>query len=249
MSNQEDCLRNTTRPVHPWTPADGENPQKPRIEKWLFGMLLAWPIFLLICDTVGTAVGIPFADYLVFFGSSVVAVIMLVIALRHYPASRRFLKWFVAVTLVTTILWGGFFQCASLAHKGELLSTIEHTYTNYSNAEPSISTSRVVLTTYMDIVFDPLFPMSDAYFGQSLRGVFFVVYYYIYQVLYAYLPMLGPYYLLVLLIVPRFLALPVFWLWVVLSIMYVVLPPRAWGWMKAAVVRPRQRTEIGTPKQ
>jgi hypothetical protein len=38
--------------------------------------------------------------------------------------------------------------------------------------------------------------------------------------------------LLPLLITPSFLAMPVFWLWVVLSVLYVVLPPRAWGWMK-----------------
>ena len=55
--------------------------------------------------------------------------------------------------------------------------------------------------------------------------------------------------LALLVLVPFWLALPIFWLWVVLSIMYVVLPLRAWGWMRAAVVRSRQRTEIGTPKQ
>lgn len=43
--------------------------------------------------------------------------------------------------------------------------------------------------------------------------------------------------LLPLLITPRFLAMPVFWLWVVLSVLYVVLPQKAWGWMKARVVR------------
>jgi len=34
--------------------------------------------------------------------------------------------------------------------------------------------------------------------------------------------------LLLLLIIPHFLALPVFWLWVVLSALYVVLTSRAW---------------------
>ncbi len=43
--------------------------------------------------------------------------------------------------------------------------------------------------------------------------------------------------LLLLLIIPHFLALPVYWLWVVLSVLYVVLPSRAWKWMKAGVVR------------
>ncbi len=55
--------------------------------------------------------------------------------------------------------------------------------------------------------------------------------------------------LVMLVLVPSWLALPIFWLWGVLSTLYVVLPQRAWGWMRAAVVRPRQRTEIGTPKQ
>lgn len=52
-----------------------------------------------------------------------------------------------------------------------------------------------------------------------------------------YSPLTGPFFLLLLLIIPSFLALPVFWLWVVLSVLYVVLPQRAWVWMKAGVVR------------
>ena len=43
--------------------------------------------------------------------------------------------------------------------------------------------------------------------------------------------------LLLLLIIPHFLALPVYWLWVVLSILYVVLPSRAWKWMGDALRR------------
>lgn len=52
-----------------------------------------------------------------------------------------------------------------------------------------------------------------------------------------------------LILAPSWLVLPVFWLLVAAGIFYVVLPPRAWGWMRAAVVRSRQRTETGTPKQ
>jgi hypothetical protein len=47
----------------------------------------------------------------------------------------------------------------------------------------------------------------------------------------------GPFFLLLLLILPSFLAIPLFWLWVLLSVLYVVLPQRAWGWMKAGIVR------------
>jgi hypothetical protein len=52
------------------------------------------------------------------------------------------------------------------------------------------------------------------------------------------LPGFLPLFLLVL--SPSWLALPVFWLWVVLSVLillYVVLPEKARGWMKARVVR------------
>ncbi|MEN6387867.1 MAG: hypothetical protein ABFD13_03090 [Candidatus Cryosericum sp.] len=41
--------------------------------------------------------------------------------------------------------------------------------------------------------------------------------------------------LLLLLIIPHFLALPVFWLWTVLSVLYVVLTSRAWKRMGASV--------------
>ena len=55
--------------------------------------------------------------------------------------------------------------------------------------------------------------------------------------------------LLLLLIIPHFVALPVYWLWVVLSALYVVLPSRAWRLLKAAAVRYRHRVEIRTPEQ
>jgi len=40
-----------------------------------------------------------------------------------------------------------------------------------------------------------------------------------------------------LILAPSWLVLPVFWLLVTLGIFYVVLPQRAWGWMKARVTR------------
>jgi len=225
MSNQEDCLRNTTKQVHQWTPADGENPQKPRIAKWLFGILLLWPIFVWICGMLGAAVQKPFTDYLVFFGSPVVAAILAGIAIRHYPATGKFLKTLVGLLLIVTILWGGIFQCVSLAHKEKLLSTMEHT------------TPRVTFITYRTLVSQPLFPVSDADANATLRGALVGVFGYASLFLSPYTPMLGPYYLLILLITPPFLAFPIFWLWVLLSVLYVVLPQRAWGWMKAEVVR------------
>lgn len=40
-----------------------------------------------------------------------------------------------------------------------------------------------------------------------------------------------------LIVAPSWLVLPVFWLLVAFGVFYVVLPQRAWGWIKAGVVR------------
>ena len=49
-----------------------------------------------------------------------------------------------------------------------------------------------------------------------------------------------------LILAPSRLVLPVFWMLVTLGILYVVLPQRAWGWMKARArlvwTRTRHRT-------
>src|SRR5450759_5744239 len=81
-----------------------------------------------------------YAVYLSYFGSPVLATIILVIALRHYPASRLFLKGFVAVILVATALAGGFYHCATIASHGSLLKAIElaaRTSTGISSSFPS----------------------------------------------------------------------------------------------------------------
>jgi hypothetical protein len=219
MNNQEDPMRTTVKPVHQWTTTDGQKPRRSNVEKWLFGILLLWPIFVLICDTGGTVVKMPFADYLVFFGSPVVAAILAGIAIRHHLATWKFLKTLVGLLLIATILWGGFFQCASLAHKGKLLSTMEH------------ATPRVTFITYRTLVSRPLFPVSDADANATLRGALVGVFGYASLFLSPYTLMLGPYYLLILLITPPFLAFPIFWLWVILSVLYVVLPSRTWKWI------------------
>ncbi|MHB8070422.1 MAG: hypothetical protein ACYDHF_00520 [Candidatus Cryosericum sp.] len=64
------------------------------------------------------------------------------------------------------------------------------------------------------------------------------------------LPIIVP--LLLLVLSPSWLAIPVFWLWVVLSALYVVLPPRAWKWMKNGAKllwrRVRDRATAGGPR-
>ncbi len=250
-NSQKDCPRTAIKPTHQWNSEDGQKPRRSNVEKWLFGILLLWPPFVLICDTVGTAVGMPFADYLVFFGSPVVAAILAGIAIRHYPATRKFLKTLVGLLLITTVLWGGFFQCASLAHKEKLRSTMKHTYFAYFDAKPLLSMPRVTLITYRSVVSQPLFPVSDADANATLRGALVGVFGYASLCLSPYTPMLGPYYLLLMLITSPFLAIPIFWLWVVLSVLYVVLPSRAWGWIGNTLRRGwsviRRRTSGNAP--
>ena len=146
MSDQEDPMRTTVKPVHQWTTMDGKNARRRNIEKWLFLAMFVWPVINLVM--AGVFLLGQFGDYVLFFGSPVVAAILAGIAIRHYSATRKFLKTLVGLLLITTVLWGGFFQCASLAHQGKLYSTIEHTYSTYSDAEPSLSMPRVVFSTY-----------------------------------------------------------------------------------------------------
>jgi hypothetical protein len=235
MTDQEDPMRTTIKPVHQWTPADGENPQKPRIAKWLFGILLLWPIFVWICGMLGAAVQKPFTDYLVFFGSPVVAAILAGIAIRHYPATGKFLKTLVGLLLIVTILWGGFFQCATLSHQDKLRSTIKRIYFVNVDVKPPLSAIQITFTTYNSLVSKPLFPVSDADANATLRGALAGVFGYASLFLSPYVPMLGPYYLLLMLIVSPFLALPIFWLWLVLSVLYVILPSKAWRWTGGAL--------------
>ena len=235
MSDQEDPMRTTVKPVHQWTTMDGKSARKSNIEKWLFWAMFVWPVINLVI--AGVFLLGQFGDYVLFFGSPVVAAILAGFALRRYPATRKFLKTLVGFLLITTVLWGGFLRCTSLAHQGKLLSTIEHTYSTYSDAEPSLSMPRVIFSTYYPLVSQPLFHVGPADANATLRGRIVGMFGYTSLFLYPYAPMLGPYYLLLLLITPSFLAFPVFWLWVVLSVLYVVLPQRTWLWMKSSVVR------------
>ena len=44
MSDQEDPMRTTVKPVHQWTTMDGKSARKPNIEKWLFWAMFLWPV-------------------------------------------------------------------------------------------------------------------------------------------------------------------------------------------------------------
>lgn len=109
--------------------------------------------------------------YLAYVGSPVVAAIIVVIALRHYPASRPFLKGFALVILVATALVGGFYHCATIASHGSLLKAIEvaaNTSTGISSLFPSsvfptrlpISRFNAVFYYLLGMVYSPWMPLA-----------------------------------------------------------------------------------------
>lgn len=117
VSDQEDPMRTTIKPVHPWTTTDGENPRKRKMEKWLFAAMFSWPVILLVCDAVGNWMHSGYPSYMAtYIASPLYAAILVVIALCEYPASRRFLKWFAAIILVVAIYVGVMYYGDSLYH-------------------------------------------------------------------------------------------------------------------------------------
>jgi multisubunit Na+/H+ antiporter MnhB subunit len=56
--------------------------------------------------------------------SSVVAAIVVVIAMRHLPVARPFLRKFVALLLLMTMLGGGFYYFATMSHEKEIYSSL-----------------------------------------------------------------------------------------------------------------------------
>ena len=168
--------------------------------------------------------------YLAYVGSPVVAAITVVIALRHYPASRPFLKGFVAVILVATALVGGFYHCATITSHGSLLKAIEaaaNTSTGISSFSSSfltqlpISKFNAVFYYLLGMVYSPWMPLARVVPVGYLLNL-------------AAMP--WPALVLLMLVTPRVLALPVFWLVMLLGILYA-MPQQAWAWMKTATVR------------
>jgi len=102
MNNQEDPMRTAVKQVHQWTTAEVENQRRSSIQKWLFWAMFLWPVIMVMVSVFGQ-----FGDYVLFFGSPVVAAILAGFALRRYPATRKFLKTLVGLLLITTVLWGG----------------------------------------------------------------------------------------------------------------------------------------------
>ncbi len=218
-------------------PTDGQvistnsgDEREPRIGKWLLGILFVWPVIILAVGLLGQIIirG-QFGECAAYIGSSILATTLVGIAVHHYPATRTFLRTLVAIILVVTLFNGGFYGCATLRHSGKLLKSIVDCWSAYSHAEPPLSTPNLVLNTFKFVTFSSSLPRTLA---ETLYSLPIVSAY-----LLTYAGIATPYYLLLLFVTPPFLAIPLFWLWVLLSVLYVVLPQRAWGWMEAEVVR------------
>lgn len=150
--------------------------------------------------------------------SPIVAAVLVVIALRHHPVLHHFLKIAVAFSLCLMVLTN--YTSASIASHGGFFQVWTKDYNSYSflpftDKLWSLFTKYVTLPTFLG-------PLTD----QNMPLLWFCVMIQQYSLLF------GPYFLLLLLVTPFFLALPIFWLWVVLSMLYVVLPLRAWRWMR-----------------
>lgn len=155
--------------------------------------------------------------------SPAAATVLVVIALRHHPVLHRFLKIAVAFSLCLMVLTN--YTSAFIASRGEFFQA----WTKDYNLYPSFPLADKLVGLFTKYVTLPAFlgPLT----GENMPLLLF------YTMIQQYSLLTGPYFLLLLLIAPPFLALPVFWLWVVLSLLYVVVPQRAWGWMKAGGVR------------
>jgi len=155
--------------------------------------------------------------------SPIVAAVLVVIALRHHPVLHRFLKVAAAFSLCLMVLTN--YTSASIASHGGFFQG----WTKDYNLYPSFPLADKLVGLFTKYVTLPTFlgPLTD----QNMPLLLF------YTMIQQYSLLTGPYFLLLLLITPSSLALPVFWLWVVLSVLYVVLPQRTWGWMGGALRR------------
>lgn len=150
--------------------------------------------------------------------SPIVAAVLVVISLRHHPVLHRFLKVAVAFSLCLMVLTN--YTSASIASHGGFFQAWTKDYNLYqflpfTDKLVSLFTKYVTLPTFLGPLTDQNMPLLLLYLVVSQYSL-----------------LTGPYFVLLLLITPSFLALPVFWLWVVLSVLYVVLPQRAWEWVK-----------------
>lgn len=206
------------------------------LDRRLTWLLLLWPAALMAIAWLSNGYPDSIQHWLYELGmflSPVLAAVLVGIALHHRPVLHHFLKVVVVLSLV--VLAATNFKCAKTASEGNLLEALTKDYNIYSTRTPI---EGLVGLYSKSVVTPPSFlrPFNDQAHWLLL---FLLIVFQHYSML------TGPFFLLLLLILPSFLAIPLFWLWLVLSVLYVVLPQRAWGWMKAGVVRVSEKSRRG----
>jgi hypothetical protein len=206
------------------TVKSGEKTRKPRIGLILGGIVLLWGFLCIALINVSiNSSYFQVIGALIAVVAPILAAIVAVIALRHMPSAGPFLRKFVALLLLTILVLQGFYECATLAHDGSLWRVLGNIFDQKIQSSTPVSSVIAVLSLPIAVTTSTLWAwmsmMSESF---PYLFIFFLPYDCI----------IAPYFVLLLLITPRFLAMPVFWLLVVLGVLYVVLPQRAWGSMK-----------------
>jgi hypothetical protein len=156
------------------------------------------------------------------FFSPIVTAVFVVIALRHRPALHHLLKVVIGVSLVVAVVTN--YRCAVTASGGDFLNVLKG-----SVRYPDRSLLGKMLGLYDRFV---VLPFSTGLLADYPTPLMLLL-----EAIKKWSLLASPYFLLLMAVVPSRLALPVYWLWVVLSVLYVVLPARAWGWMGHALQR------------
>jgi hypothetical protein len=197
------------------------------LELWLYGVLFGWPLAVALYGNIfgfdqNAGVWYP-------IGSSLLGLLLAIIALRNYTLARHFLRCLVAVLLISVLLAGGFYHNATLASDGSLWRTMVHTYHMYDNVQPPVS-RQTVISNLLD---------SVTHFLHHPDQDWRVLIPMISDHIMCYARMAAPYHTLLLLMTPRFLAMPIYYGLVLLGALYVVLPSRAWKWVRGGIAKTR----------
>lgn len=153
--------------------------------------------------------------------SLVVAAIVVIIAVQRLPVTRPFLRKFVALLLLMAMLGGGFYSFATMSYEKQLYISLSTSLNQEAQQNPATRVSPLI-----EILGIPYLSIDARRWQASDRSGALLT------LIFPFASMTILPCFLLMLITPAFLALPVFWLCVVLSTLYAVLPERAWRWME-----------------
>lgn len=206
------------------------------ISNALIALLLLWAVLLYVMYRVavgqnrGTLFDVPLfkANQIGLLVYPILTVVLVIVALTRKPAARRFLKFMAAFALI--VAFSANFYCAKAVSNGTLVQTLSENVSKWSETGHGTLAplpNRLLGLYYAFPAWPKWVPLSD----QNILALVMVMSEEFF------LCSVHPLFLLLMYLTPSFLAFPVFWLWVVLSVLYVLLPQGAWGWMKSSVVR------------